>query len=651
MRLSNKAAWLLLTAFTASSVHASVVYRKDHWFIDDMATSTNPNGPCVMATQSTQNRVVYRLEIVRPKNADGPTEVQIRMTGRGATGMTGALSATRAVAFSQLSVEGNNSILWALPQGTSEIINYFAAGRELRMRPADGSRDQGVNFEDGGFNNVKTEFARRCLGNRELVDSGFESSFLSRNYRPINPMGMNTTSVVELRSLLGQGFIAYKNVNGNRAEISALRNRFSAQLNEAERLEGSISTLSEQIAAGREDHNRSEVSRLTSLIQQQTNAVAAATAARDRAENAVAPLRAEHDSHASAANGARNSANGAQQDISELNRAIGQAETQIIQLEADRENALRAARDARRDMRGAERDQNIAERAANSFDVEREYRQRVAGNPRWREAREALPTAQRLENEHERLRDAAHADKEAKEDIKKACQRVAGQDCTAQVAAHAEALALYRRLEAEEDRLQSRRAGFESTINLIESSARNEVNSIMAELRGNLIAANNEIARLNSVIVNGEGTAQRIAYQTIPGLNEEISRLERALPRAEGELRRSLPEADRLEGILAAYEARVGWATKTQNLDRAQADLNQKTGQLNSSNVALNTANRTLENVQNLKNQLSTAQARLVVVNAELVPFNDENLRLQGIAANLSGVFQDLSAQFESKIP
>lgn len=652
MRLSNQAGMLLLAAITFSSAHASVVYKKNHWSLEDNSSRANPNGPCVMVTKVKKNRVNYRLEFIHLKNAQGPTELQITQQGSGgAQAMTATLSNGKTLSFATLRKQGSNTVLWNIPQGIGDLVSYFERSGELRMQPADGSRDAAVNFEDAGFAQVKAEFQKRCLGNASLVDSNFEATFLKSGNRAIDPMALTIDTVNDLRSLLTQGHAAYSSISANQIEINSLRNRFAVQLSEAGRLSASVASLSSQIAASREDSNRAEVARLEKLIPQQNAAVQSAVIARDRAESAIAPFRADHSAHENAARGARASANGAQQDISEINRTIGQNQTQIRQLENDRRAALRAASEARQDIPRAESDLRIADRQFRAYDADADYRQRVHTNPRWREARAALPTARAEENEYERLRDTAHDDKERKEDIKKACQRVRGQDCSAQIAAHAEALALYRRYEAEEDRKQARRRGLESTISSIETQARNGVNAIVSELRGRLDSANATLAGLQNSMTRNEDLAQRIAYQTIPSLNNEITRLERSLPRAEAELRRSLPEASRLEGILADYERRVGWASKSKAVESTQQLLDQRTNELSASMRSQDAAIQSLANVQNLKSQLSLAQSQLIQVNQSLEPFNQANLSLQAQTVSLNENLQNLVQQFDSKLP
>lgn len=654
--LSKKLALPMLLTLTFSSAYGAVVFRKDHWFIDDLSSSSNPNGPCMMVTQNKQNNVTYRLEIVRPKNADGPIEIQIRQLGRGAVSQTAAISNGKTLAFSTLSTDGNNSLLYNLPQGSTALIDYLSAGGELRLRPADGTRDRGVNFEDGGFNTVKAEYARRCLGGRQLVDTAFESAFLKAQGRVLNPNALNATSVAELQTLLKQGHASFKEIGANQAQIAQLRDRFASQLNEAQRLGSEIGQLSNMITEGREEFNRAEVTRLTAQIAQLTPGVQAATTARDRAESIVAPLRPEHDRYASAASDARSSANNAQAEVRRISSEIGSLEQQIRQLGIDRSNALAAADSADRNLRPARMNARRATLAYDDFArvAEREIRRLIVENPRWREAQAALPEARRAEDELEKLRDAAHDDKERKENIKEACERlrrnVPTTDCSAQIAEHAAALQLYRTHEANEDRAQARRYAFETTITNIENDARNRVNAELEALRIKMVAANQEVRELEDTITSAEATARRIAYETIPNLNQRIDRLEDMLPAAEAASVSEAGRANATASALASYENRVGWDAKVQALENAQNVLNQRSSELRSSQRSLTTAQQTLGNIADWKNQRQEKQDRLAVVNASLEPFNAENARLQNIAGDLGAKFQGLVEQFDTKL-
>lgn len=667
-----KASLLLLSAMSFSSVYATSVYKSGDWYVDDLSTRANPNGQCMMVTEHKEGSVLYRLELVRKKNVDSPLEIQLRVKGRGAQAHLFNLNNGSTIVLAAAGVEGNANLFWNIPQDTAGLIAHFEARKDLKLRPADGSRDQGIEFDESGFAKVKAEFSKRCLGNRDVFNASFERAFVKDARRAINPTALDLATVAELRSLLGQGYEAFKLVGANQNAVNQLRSRFSRELNEAQSLNSSITGLGQSelpaIQQAQLNNNtletqtRSELARLTALIPQQQSALTAATSARDRAEAAVAPLRAEHESRESSAQSSRAQVNNAQGRISEIDRTINNLELTIRQLEQEQDSLLNNVRRAESDMRPARVEERRAEADFRAWNPERELRERIQRNPRWHEAMRALPAAQVAENDLEKLRDAAHDDKEVKEKAKEACQRIPGQDCTALATAHRDALALYRRYEADEDRAQAARVSIQNTITNIETIARNDVNAVTAQLTGRLNAANQVLANLEATIVNGNRRAREISQYEIPRLGDQIGSLERERPLQVSEMNRSAPEAQRLENELIAYERRVGWVAKNQTLDNAQASMNDAQDSLSVSLRGKAVAEQTISRTQAEKArlgqlftdkqaQLAQAQARLVVVNQSLVPFEQENAVLQASAATLGGDFDNLSAQFDAKIP
>lgn len=661
MRLSAQAALLLMTAMSFSTAYAK------SWQIVEAA-----NKQCMLTTEHKEGSVVYRLEFLRLKGEDSPLEVQMRVKGKGATAHLFNLSNGSTVYLASTGAEGTANMFWNIPQDTAGIIAHFEGNQDLKLRPADGSRDQGIEFESTGFAKAKADFSKRCANNGPVLNADFERSFMRDSRRALSPTSLTATTVTELRSLFGQGYEAYKRVGANQAAINALRARFATQLNEANGLTTTISQLTnaelpriqqQQVTNNSLDSQaQAELARLKVAIPQLNAAVASATSTRDRAEAAVAPLRAEQQVRESNAQNARAQATNAQARIGEIDRTINEYEGTIRQLEQEQDSAIARVRRAENDIRPARVEQRRAENDYSAWQPERELRERIQRNPRWHEAQRNLVPAQRAENDLEKLRDAAHDDKEIKEKAKEACQRTGGQDCTALAQAHYDALALYRRYEAEEDRAQAARNSIQSIITNIETIARNDVNAVTETLRSRLVAANQELANLNGIIDQGNGRATEISRYEIPRLNDQIGSLDRERPLQVNELNRMAPEAQRLENEQAAYERRVGWAAKTQTLETAQDKLDELQAQLGTANSGKVTAERNIAQYAGEKTRLSKllgdkqgelarAQARLLVVNESLVPFNQENASLQAAATTLGGDLENLAAQFSAKIP
>ena len=646
---SKSVASLILATLSVSTVSASVVYQKDHWYLVDYSTGDPNSTACVMGTSEQKNGVDYRLEFLTFKNSDGPTELQINQIGQGgAKSMTTTIGNGQKLAFATLTDIGNTKTLMNIPQGHARLVRYFEGRGELRMYPADGSRDRGVNFEDAGFTEVKERFEQRCLGGRSLVNASFENSFLRNSHLDIDPAAIDINSTSTLRDLYYQGFRTHKEIGANSDQIGALRAQFGTELREQSQLQSTIADLSNRINANPESQILSLLSSLERAISGQRQAVETATRSRDRAENAIAPLRAEHQRRSSFAQNERTRANNAQQDISNMSREIEQKEAMIEQLRRDIVQAERLLVSSRSRLPRARRDLEQAQRQNTAYNPESDFRQRVHGNAQSRRVNEALPAARVAEDQAEAARDAAHDEKERLEDVSKACRRVRGRDCSAEVAAHRAALEEYRRLEDIEDDVENRRQSLESTKNSIERNARNAVNTIVADLRRDLDNASAVVVDLQNTIRSNENFIARAERTDIPNLRRDIRQLDNQLTRAHSTLRSSAPEADRLERELAQYEQRVGWNAKATALRSAQNNLNQKTSELNRSLDSQRTAQSDLSNVRRYQSQLNQSQARLVEVEASLTPFEIANANLQSQENILLNKLQNLKAQFDN---
>lgn len=199
---SKNVALLFTAALTVSSASASIVYQKNHWYLLDYSASDPNSTACVMGTHERKNGVDYSLEFLTYKNSVGPTELQINQRGSGgANSMTATLSNGNKLAFATLTDSGSAKTLMNIPQGLSQLANYFENGGELRMYPADGSRDRGVNFEDKGFKEVKARFEQRCLNGESLADRSFENIFLQNSNLNIDPTAIDINTTQTIRDL------------------------------------------------------------------------------------------------------------------------------------------------------------------------------------------------------------------------------------------------------------------------------------------------------------------------------------------------------------------------------------------------------------------------------------------------------------------
>jgi DNA repair exonuclease SbcCD ATPase subunit len=373
MRYSLMASVIILSVF--STAHAKRIYRRGDWEIHDLSKDRrSTSNVCIALTQSEANRTDYQLQIVKDKSKGSLVQVYIHQKGRGAQGWIADLQNGQTLSFAKKSTDGRLDIFWNIPQNTAALIQQLKDRRDLRMRPADDTRNPRLEFSAKGFEKALSKMESKCFGGEQILNPRFELSF-ALNQGQVDPMRIGEDSVAKLQSIQIQAFEVFKNVDAKDAELKRLRARFQRELSEAESLENSIQRLSQYsipttIKRIQENDNleatkKAELSRLIADIPKKANAKRLAQGQLNQAEVTIAPYLSEHESRSrslreasqrqSMSSGrvqaARDNLSRSRSRLSALNNEVNrnQIENQRIQSELRNLNVnLRRARDAAR---------------------------------------------------------------------------------------------------------------------------------------------------------------------------------------------------------------------------------------------------------------------------------------------------------------
>ena len=380
------------------------LYSSGDWTLED-TDKKNPEALCVAYTTAEYGRTIYRLEFAHSKKLPGPTEVLIRIQGTpGASSYTIKLKDESVLAFpSAGEVAKNQSLLWNIPQHTGSLIAQLEDRRDLRLSPADGSRDQRLEFSSDGFKRVKEKMQEKCLQNQPAYDLAFEEAFILKRDE-INPLGMTPEQVAELRRVLNAGYAVHLGIKGTQDDLIKLRAKFQNQLNERESLNNRIADLAnreipaiiqaQQNNDALEASSRAQLQQVTVTIGQQQNSLNAAQSQLNAARNILAPYEAEHAQREASARSARSSANQSAARLSDIDNGLRSADARIRGLSNEAGSLQNANARLESDLRYARQNRLRAEADARSFRPQEERMRRLQSDPLYQGARRELPSLQ-----------------------------------------------------------------------------------------------------------------------------------------------------------------------------------------------------------------------------------------------------------------
>jgi hypothetical protein len=409
MRLKILASIAMLSVFSTS--YAKEIYSSGDWKLDDLSDKKNLNGACILSTSSEAGNADYRLEFVHSKDKKVPTEIQIRKEGKGALAWTATLIDGSVMAFANSGNFNKQDVLWNIPQNSSALVDHLEAKKDLKVKPADGSKDMKLQFSSSGFKKAKEKMEEKCLGKATLVDSAFEDSFLN-NKHPIDPMKVNPEAIKELRRLLYSGYEVHVKIGDNGGEMNALRTRFQSQLNESNSLRSLIDRLGNsdipttiQNSKNNDDleaRKRSELASTNSLIVSQKSSVSAAEATLAKAQAAIAPFEDEHGSRLQSSQSARQSVNQLASRLNTIDQGVAQTNARINQLNNEAGALQDSSNRAQNDLRMARMERGRAEQDFRAFDPRQEVRRRLSMDRMFQDANRELPPLQNAVDSLER---------------------------------------------------------------------------------------------------------------------------------------------------------------------------------------------------------------------------------------------------------
>ncbi len=399
------ASLLLLSVF--SSAHAGkILLQSGEWTAEDTSDRRNPNGHCVAYTQSEVGNTTYKLMFSRLKNSPGPMDLNVYMDGgKPATSFTLTLKDESVLAFANggPTTVKRQSLAWYIPQHTDKLLAQLEDRKDVRIKPADGSRDPRIEFSADGFKRVKEKLIEKCLNNQAFYDLAFEESFVIKR-DVINPLGITPEQVKELKRVHNAGYAIHLAIMGTKGDMVKNQAKFQSLLNEKEALISRILDIVSREVPGiqsaqqqndsLEANSRTQLQQTNVTISQQQSSLTAAQAQLNTARTVIAPYEAEHADRESRAVSTRNSVNSGARRLSEIDNGISSSEQRINQLSNEAASIQNQNARIDQDLRQARHQRNRAEQDARSFQPREERQRRLHADPVYQGARRELPTLQ-----------------------------------------------------------------------------------------------------------------------------------------------------------------------------------------------------------------------------------------------------------------
>ncbi|MFL5785564.1 MAG: hypothetical protein ACJ76H_13190 [Bacteriovoracaceae bacterium] len=408
MQMKHIASLMLLSVFTTAAIAGAKpkeLYSDGNWVLWDV-DKNNPDANCVLRTTEEANGTNYSLQFTHSKRIPGPTELQIQVDGRaGATGYNLILKDETVLAFANVgeTIPKKQSFLWNIPQHTDRLIADLENRKDLRLKPADGTRDQRISFSADGFKRTRDEMVKRCLGGKPVYDQAFEELFaLKRDV--INPSSLTPDQTKELKRILNAGYAVYLGINGTKDDLIKLTQKFQQQLNEKNLLINRIAQLgnvqiptiiqNQQDNDSLEGQSRTQLQQVTVTISQQQATLSAAQSQLNAARAAIAPFEAEHSDREGRADNARSAVNADAQRLSQIDSGVNNANARINQLSSEAGGLQNANARLENDLRYAHQNRVRAEMDSRNYRPREEMQRRLQVDSAYQSARRELPQLQ-----------------------------------------------------------------------------------------------------------------------------------------------------------------------------------------------------------------------------------------------------------------
>jgi hypothetical protein len=408
MQMKHIASLMLLSVFTTAAIAGAKpkeLYSDGDWVLWD-ADKNNPDANCVLRTTYDAGSTNYSLQFTHSKRLPGPTELHIQVDGKaGASSYTLTLKDETVLAFANLgeTVPKKQSFLWNIPQHTDRLIADLENRKDLRLKPADGTRDQRIEFSADGFKRTRDKMVEKCLAGQALYDQEFEDLFsLKRDV--INPSTLTPDQTKELKRILNAGYAVHLGIRGTKDDLIKLTQKFQQQLNEKNLLINRIAQLgnveiptilkNQQSNDALEAQSRTQLQQVTVTISQQQSSLNAAQSQLDAARAAIAPFEAEHSDREGRADNARSAVNADAQRLSQIDSGVNNANARIDQLSREAGGLQNANARLENDLRYAHQNRVRAEMDARNYRPREEMQRRLQVDSTYQSARRELPQLQ-----------------------------------------------------------------------------------------------------------------------------------------------------------------------------------------------------------------------------------------------------------------
>lgn len=415
MRHSILASVLVLSVF--STAHAKRIVSSGAWQAHDMSKDRkNPSNVCYAVTGVEVNRTDYTLQIIKEKTRNSLTQIYLQQKGRGAGGWIIELRNGQTLSFAKKSEADRTEIFWNIPQNSASLIEQLKERRDVRLRPADDTRDPRIEFSADGFSKVIEKMEQKCFGGESILNTKFEEAFVLRRDQ-IDPMRLSPETVIALQSIQIQAFEVFKNSDAKDAELARLNQKFSRELSEARSLQDSIERLGNyQIPAtiksiqdndNLESVKTADLARINAEIPGRIAARNAADSQLNRARADLAPYVQEHESRSRSLDEVSRRQSMSSRRLQQAQGNVSQSRSRLAALNNEvNRNQIENQR-IQNDLRNLDVNLRRADQAYRSFDSRRETMIRLERDREFNQAQKELSAVEpNLRNIDRALRQA-----------------------------------------------------------------------------------------------------------------------------------------------------------------------------------------------------------------------------------------------------
>lgn len=430
MRHSLLASVLVLSVF--STAHAKRIFSSGDWEVHDLSKDRrSTSNVCIALTQSEANRTDYQLQLVKDKSRNSLLQVLIHQKGRGAGGWIIDLRSGQTLSFAKKGDVEKAEIFWNIPQNTAALIAQLNDRKDVRVRPADDTRDPRLEFSANGFSKAIEKMEEKCFGKESILNQKFEDAFVLRRDQ-IDPMRISQETVAALQGLQLQAFEVFRNSDAKDLELDRLNGKFNRELSEAASLQSTIERLGNyeipntirniQSNDNLESVKTAELARINSEIPGRLAARNAADSQLARARADLAPHLQEHEARRRSLDEVSRRQSMSSRRLQDAQSSVSQSRSRLAAMNNEvNRNQIENQR-IQGELRNLDVNLRRADQAYRSFDSRRETINRLERDREYNQAQKELSAVEpNLRNIDRALRQA-DADVTLKEAALRTCK-------------------------------------------------------------------------------------------------------------------------------------------------------------------------------------------------------------------------------------